>query len=227
MLINKVGEFFGRIFFQRCFYLFVVLMVFVCTAPFVEPTPIGRFAINCANALIIIATVASVGRSTLSFVIAVLLASPALAFQWIAVSGTDPHAVAKSWLFGALLYAITIAYLLRYVFRHEVMTADKLFGAASAYLLLAVFWSFIYALVAHFYEGPFALFGNQASLTFYDFVYFSFTVLTSTGFGDITPISRQARGTCVVEQIVGALFVAILIARLAGVYPPVNDRGKP
>jgi len=60
----------------------------------------------------------------------------------------------------------------------------------------------------------------------WDFVYFSFTVLTSTGFGDITPLNRLARGICVVAQIVGALFVAILIARLAGVYPPENERGK-
>ena len=46
------------------------------------------------------------------------------------------------------------------------------------------------------------------------------TVLTSTGFGDVTPLSRAARGICMIEQITGALFVAILIARLAGVYPP-------
>jgi hypothetical protein len=45
-------------------------------------------------------------------------------------------------------------------------------------------------------------------------------VLTSTGFGDITPLTRAARGVCMLEQITGALFVAILIARLAGVYPP-------
>ena len=45
-------------------------------------------------------------------------------------------------------------------------------------------------------------------------------MLTSTGFGDVTPLTRQARGICMVEQITGALFVAILIARLAGVYPP-------
>jgi hypothetical protein len=105
------------------------------------------------------------------------------------------------------------------------MTADKLFGAASAYLLLGVFWAFLYALVAHFYAGSFALFGQPSSIAFYDLVYFSFTVLTSTGFGDISPLSRQARGICVIEQIVGALFLAILIARLAGVYPPRERSG--
>jgi len=52
----------------------------------------------------------------------------------------------------------------------------------------------------------------------------SFTVLASTGFGDIVPLSRQARAICVVEQLAGALFLAILIARPAGVYPP--SRGE-
>ena len=45
-------------------------------------------------------------------------------------------------------------------------------------------------------------------------------MLTRTGFGDVTPLTRPARGVCMIEQIAGALFVAILIARLAGVYPP-------
>jgi hypothetical protein len=46
------------------------------------------------------------------------------------------------------------------------------------------------------------------------------TVLTSTGFGDIAPLTRQVQAVCIVEQVTGGLFVAILIARLAGVYPP-------
>jgi hypothetical protein len=59
---------------------------------------------------------------------------------------------------------------------------------------------------------------------FADLVYFSFTVLTSTGFGDIVPVLRYARGLCVFEQLTGALFLAILIARLAGIYPPRGGR---
>ena len=54
-------------------------------------------------------------------------------------------------------------------------------------------------------------------------MYFSFTVLSSTGFGDIVPALRQARAVCVVEQLIGGLYVAILIARRAGVYP---SRGR-
>ena len=62
--------------------------------------------------------------------------------------------------------------------------------------------------------------GQPGQLIYADALYLSITVLTSTGFGDVTPLTRAARGVCMIEQITGALFLAILIARLAGVYPP-------
>ena len=49
-------------------------------------------------------------------------------------------------------------------------------------------------------------------------------MLTSTGFGDIAPAHPVARMLCVLEQIIGVLFIAILIARLAGTYPPAERR---
>ena len=58
-----------------------------------------------------------------------------------------------------------------------------------------------------------------------DLVYFSFTVLTSTGFGDMYPLHPVARVLVTLEQIVGTLFVAIFIARLAGAYPPPRRDG--
>jgi hypothetical protein len=49
-------------------------------------------------------------------------------------------------------------------------------------------------------------------------MYFSFTVLTSTGFGEITPVTRMARALIVIEQVLGVMCVAFLIARLANLY---------
>jgi hypothetical protein len=55
-------------------------------------------------------------------------------------------------------------------------------------------------------------------------LYFSFSVLSTTGFGDIVPVHAIARMLCVIEQVAGVLFIAILIARLAGTLPPVDRR---
>jgi Na+/H+-dicarboxylate symporter len=55
-------------------------------------------------------------------------------------------------------------------------------------------------------------------------VYFSFTVLTSTGFGDITPVHPIVRMLCTLEQVAGVLYLAILIARLASAYPSSQEK---
>ena len=76
----------------------------------------------------VIAAVASVGRSALSFVIALLLGVPAFAFQLLAYDSGDVTLNVYMWAFSAALYAATIAYLLRYVFSPDVITADKLWA---------------------------------------------------------------------------------------------------
>src|SRR5262249_56300520 len=103
-----------------------------------------------------------------------------------------------------------------------IMTQDKLFGAAAAYLMIGVFWAYLYAIIGFLYPQSYMIVGQPGQLVYADALYLSITVLTSTGFGDVTPLTRPARGVCMIEQIVGALFVAILIARLAGVYPPLT-----
>jgi hypothetical protein len=224
MAIRQAREQLGRVFTQRCFYLFVVLLALVGVVPFVEPTPTGRLTISAINLFIMIAAVAAVGRTVLSFIIILLLAGATLASQYLGMAWGDAQHAVHSWMFGAALYAVTIGYMLRYVFQPDVMTADKLFGAAAAYLMLGALWMFLYALIGNYYPGSFTVAGAPASPDNLDLLYFSFTVLTSTGFGDIVPVTRQARAICMLEQLTGALFVAILIARLAGVYPPPRQR---
>jgi len=220
MAIDVAREKLGRVFFQRCFYLFILLLALIAIVPFVPPTIFGRLVVGGINAFLVIATVAAVGRTLLSFVIALLLAVPALGFHYLAVLSGDPGSTVASWMFTLALYVVTVSYLLRYVFQPEVMTSDKLYGAAAAYLMLGVIWAYVYVLLDHRFPGSFAVGGQASPLAIVDSIYFSYTVLTSTGFGDVVPLTRQARAICVVEQLIGVLFLAILIARLAGVYPP-------
>jgi ion channel len=220
MAIAGTRDVLSRIFYQRCFWLFAVLLALIFAVTFVPQSDTGRLVLNTVNMFVLIAAIAAVGRTTLSFVIALLLAIPAVWFQYSGLWRDDDASLAISWMFNAALYFITTAYLLRYVFQPAIMTEDKLFGAASAYLLIGVLWAYCYAIIGFFYSQSFMIVGQPGRLVYADALYLSMTVLTSTGFGDITPLSRQARGVCIVEQITGALFVAILIARLAGVYPP-------
>jgi len=62
--------------------------------------------------------------------------------------------------------------------------------------------------------------GTPSNLELIELLYFSFSTLTTVGFGDIVPLSRGAQMAAIFEGIVGTLFLAILIAKLVGVYPP-------
>jgi Ion channel len=219
MGIGATRDALSRIFFQRCFWLFAVLVMLIGAVSFVPANDHGRLFLNGVNMFLLIATVAAVGRTTLSFAIALLLAVPAVWFQYLGLWHDSDADLTWSWIFSATLYSITTAYLLRYVFQPRIMTQDKLFGAAAAYLMIGVLWAYLYAIIGFFYPQSYLIVGQPGRLVYADALYLSITVLTSTGFGDVTPLTRQARGICMIEQITGALFVAILIARLAGVYP--------
>jgi len=225
MALHSARDVVSRIFYQRCFYLFVALLVLLSVVPFLPSSMNGRILLNWVNAFLVVATVATVGRSIFSFLVALLLASASLLFQWMGLHVGSHTWQAWSWILGALLYATTAYYLVRYVFDPTVMSTDKLFGAAAAFLVLGVMWAFLYEIVGHYVPGSFLVEGKPGSLDYLQAVYLSISVLTSNGFGDISPLGQQARGLASIEQVVGTLFLAVLIARLASDYPRGRAKG--
>ncbi len=215
------------LFFQRCFYLFVTLLAFIAFAPFIDAEHGGIIIRNLINAFVILAAVAAVGRSLLSFMVVLALAAPALAFRWMSLEPGNSALLDLALRLDAAVYVATIALLLRYVFDREVLTADRLWGAAATYLMIGVLWSFLYAIVDRASPGAFAVRGSVAPMELMDLLYFSFSTVTTTGFGDIVPLTRLARVAAIIESIIGQLFLAILIARLVGVYPLPRDAGRP
>jgi len=213
------------VFSQRCVYLFAALLSLIVLVPFLEDARQGRMLLNALNVLILIAAALAVSRSQTCLVLAAVLGLSAVASQVAALTLSEPPLLALSRGFGAAFYFLIISYLLTYVMRREVLTMDKLYGAASAFLMLGILWGYFYFILLHYYPGAIAAAGTPVTdPRLSEIVYFSFTVLTSTGFGDIVPVHPIARMLCVVEQIVGVLFIAILIARLAGAYPPMERR---
>jgi hypothetical protein len=213
------------VFTQRCVYLFAALLVLLVMVPFLEESTWGRITLTIVTGAILFAAAVAVSDSRVCFGFAVVLGAAAIVFQVVSFTEREPQLLLLSRGFGAAFYFLTVSYLLTYVLRREVLTLDKLYGAASAFLLLGVLWAYFYAIVLHFYPGALTVLGEPVGdPRVSEMLYFSFTVLTSTGFGDIVPAHAVSRMLCVIEQILGMLFLAILIARLAGTYPPVARR---
>jgi hypothetical protein len=207
-----------------CAYLFFALLLLLVSVPLLGGSSAGRIVANVINLGVLLAAVVAVGRTRRLYVVAVLLGLPVLGFQIAGLVAAEPFYLVLSWAFGACFYFWTIALLLRYVLLPEVMNANKLYGAGAIYLMLGVTWAYFYGVIQYFYPGSFAPAG--APLLQFDFLYFSFAVLTTAGFGDIVPVHPVARGLTMLEQIIGVLYVAILIARLSGMYSEAESADK-
>jgi hypothetical protein len=206
---------------QRCFWLFALLLLLLVSVPFLEASPAGRVVLNVTSLLTLIAGAAAITQRAGATLISLLLAAPTALFLFLAVIYDQPEFRLWSQAFAAAFYFAVTSYLLSYTLRRDVMTMDKLYGAAAAFLLLGVLWGFLYLILIATYPGALTL--NGAPMTSAPpstILYFSFVTLTATGMSDIMPVHPVARMMCSLEMITGVLFIAVLIARLAGSYPP-------
>ena len=136
-------------------------------------------------------------------------------------------ALASAWT--AVFLFFVISELLRDLSSHKEVTADSLRGIVSVYLLLGFAWAMVFMLIVCL--DPQALAGSetlreqlarQPNELYPMMIYYSFVTLTTLGYGDISPVSEVARSAAWIEAVVGQLFVAVLVARLVGIYVSQN-----
>ncbi|PYI57835.1 MAG: hypothetical protein DMC59_09985, partial [Verrucomicrobia bacterium] len=122
---------------------------------------------------------------------------------------------------GIGLVAFVVVNLLGFVLRAPSVDVEVLCASISAYLMLGLIWTMAYWLVASVTPTAFAFntaTGTKESMEGFNAFYFSFVTLSTVGYGDITPVSKVARMLAATEAMTGLLYVAVLIARLVGLY---------
>lgn len=137
----------------------------------------------------------------------------------------------RIFLVGSIAWLAFFAFVtwheLRSVLRQKEVTAETLSMSISVYLLLGLTWGLLYIVLFQCQENAFSFasgseLGVEPSahqhLVFPVLTYFSLTTLATIGYGDITPLTLQARYAAVAEGITGQLYLAILVARLVGLH---------
>jgi len=98
--------------------------------------------------------------------------------------------------------------------------SETLWGAVNVYVLIGLCFAFAYAALATFQPDLFTgKFIDQSSREqLFGYIYFSFVTLTTLGYGDITPNSTGVATLTYLEAVIGQLYIAIMLARLVGLY---------
>ena len=122
---------------------------------------------------------------------------------------------------GVLLVLLQLMLVLL-VFRFSMLDplasrTDRIVAGISGYLIIALLWAGLYALHERISPGGLvdsskgALHAEEG-----DFLYYSFITLTTTGYGEIIPVSRSARLLASLQSVTGTLYLAVFIAALLG-----------
>lgn len=205
---------------NRCSALVGVLCFFILLNPLMAGSAVGGSMLGVALFVVLVLAVWALrlprpalwGLGIFGFITVDALIADRMGYR-----GLRPIALGATAMF---VGAVTIA-LLRYVLDRRPITTDKVFGAVAAYILIALSFASLFGFLQVFEAEAFTAtiaHGPDGKLNWSDLMYFSFTVLTSTGFGEITPATPMARALIVIEQLLGVMYVAFLIARLANLY---------
>ena len=123
---------------------------------------------------------------------------------------------------GTLLGVFAAGAALHHAIRAASVAREHVYAGLSAYLLAGLFCGHFYWAMEHHAPGSIAR-QAQGAFTLAEGVYFSFCTLTTVGYGDFVPRTELARGVATLEAVAGQLYLAVLVARLIGLY--VSRRG--
>ena len=141
----------------------------------------------------------------------------------------DRSGTAAEDLWKTLLLLMTVIMVVRRVLAKPTVTIQSIYGALSAYLIVGLMFASGYAAIERLGESPFFANGQLANTQ--TFQYFSFTTLTTLGYGDFTAVQNGGRSVAVLEALTGQIFLATLVARLVAAYrtpssPEPAGRGR-
>lgn len=193
----------------------LTLVVFVISAPSANWSRALALAIESAALVVAIATARGpeearcrealvVGVVLIALIILVATGTASLGFT-AAVEALVTLAIPASIIRGSLR-----------LLRERGVTLEAVAGGLAIYLALGLVVAWIIGFIIHVSSTPY--FAQHTNGTEGDRVYFSFTVLTTTGFGDFSAANPVGHALSVIEMLTGQLYLVTIIGLLIGNY---------
>lgn len=194
----------------------LVLALLLITFLFLGISPSGRFGpliTLVIESVTLLMVLSLAGTRRLVMVGAIAASVLAITTGIVHTVHDSPADLTFTSTMSAFLVLVAPVVLARSVIRRRILDIQAVLAAVALYVMIGLFFSYVYAVIqgssAHhvfFAQGP--------NATSSDFTYFSFTVLTTVGFGDLTAASGLGRTSSVFEAMVGQLYLVTVVALL-------------
>jgi hypothetical protein len=149
---------------------------------------------------------------------AAMLAVAAVVLAALAEIVGDIHLLGASSFLLVVLLLLAAGAILRSVLAETEVGFRTILGAISVYTILGLLFTFLYAALDRVQSSPF--FGSGVSIKNGDILFFSFTTLTTTGYGNLVPAGQPGRMFAGLEMLMGQIFLVTLVAGLVSLWRP-------
>lgn len=154
-------------------------------------------------------------------VVSTVIVVLALVVAVVNLFGKDSEALsAIVFLTGSLLYFVAPISILRKIATSQSVDLEVLLGAIDAYLLIGMFFAFAYMGLGFIQSGPFFQGGIEGNVS--DALFFSFTTLTTTGYGNLVPAGNPGQSLAVLEMLIGQFFLVTAVAKVINAWRPAR-----
>lgn len=136
----------------------------------------------------------------------------------------DLHLLGASAFVEVVLLLLAAGAILRAVLAEMEVGFRTILGAVSVYAILGLLFTSLYAALDRVQSTPF--FGSGVSVKTGDIIFFSFTTLTTTGYGNLVPAGQPGRMFAGLEMLMGQIFLVTLVAGLVSLWRPGLLKGR-
>ena len=211
----------------NAFFLLVILISIQILHPilnyFSQDSQISRVVFDIMIFGAIILAIRAVTKNTHLYHIGLALSFITLLGRWVIVP--ERFRVVILILWSAFLLFVCFL-LLAGVLRAPKVKTDMIFAAASVYFLMGIAWGMVFTILFELDPTAFRFPDPEQTDHAAHLIQFSFTTLTTLGYGDIAPRTILARSFANLEAILGQLYVALLLARLVSLHVAHSHHGS-
>ena len=196
------------------FILLVVLLSVYVVSTFLGHDGPGGYLIKVLLMVSLILGVRGITRSRMALRLTLITALIGLAVQ-VAVNRflVDDAFIWDTWM-NLVFFTAVLIFLVSALVKAERVNADTVFAASSVFVLLGIVCAYAFILVQAADPAAFSLSDRDMTQPGTALLHYSFTTLTTVGYGSISPISDVARMISDLEALIAQLYLAVVLARL-------------
>ena len=194
-------------------YFLISLILLILLPPFIYASAVGKLSFEIIYGTTLVLGSIHITRNYWEFSLSLLLSFTVFILFILNINNFSLGVLSS--ILSTALFILFFINLMKFMVSMKRVNANSLFACISGYILLGIVASMLFNLLSIYTRVlPFNIKGNN----FYDLLYYSFTTITSVGYGDIVPITPLAKSITILVSISGQLYLTFLVGIIIGKY---------